>query len=215
MFFRTATYNRNHTLEAAHKAKSRGRRKKAIACYLKAIKANPNDLVAHSKVAPLLAETRQYEKSWASFNIAAMGFLKMGFYDKCIGVYRLAAKSMPKRSETWETIIRLQSEKGQKADAVKTALTGFKHLKGKQTRAQAMGLLRKAFEIIPWHEEVTSELARMYARTGNKKESLRLYEGLEQRCRGKKLRKVRGAIFRLHPSAGSFYRWVKAGVVGK
>jgi tetratricopeptide (TPR) repeat protein len=214
MFFRSTTFSRVDTLEAAGKAQAKGRRKKAIACYLKAIEANSGDLVAHSKVAPLLAEARQYEKSWVSFRAAADGFLKMGFHDKSIGVYRLAARCMPKNAGVWEAIIRIQTERGHKADAVKTTLTAYRHFKGRSTRDIAISLLRKGWSISPWHKEVTLELARLHAKEGEKKEALRLLEGLTERSVGHDLRRVRGAILRVAPSPGALLRWVKTGLTG-
>src|SRR3972149_7430973 len=195
MFFRSTTYNRVDTLEAAPKA-------------------NRNDLLAHSRVAPPLAETRQYEKSWASFTAAAEGFLRMGFYDKCIGVLRLAARTMPNWPVAWESLIRLQAERGLKADAVKTALAGARHFRSRRTRDKAIGLLKRGWDILPWQREVTFELARLKSRGWDKTEALTLLKGLEERSEGPDIRKVRGAVFWVSPSGGALWRWLKAALTG-
>jgi hypothetical protein len=75
-------------------------------------------------------------------------------------------------------------------------------------------MLRKAWKIIPWHFEVTFELARLLAKTGKKEEALRLLGDLERREGRSNLRRIRGAIFKISPTLGSAWLWLRAAVRG-
>lgn len=213
IFRKKNTYCRSASLEAAAKARARGKNKKAIAEYMKILTVDPRDHIVHAKVAPLMAE-KDHDEAWKSFRAAAHGYIKDGYPEKAIGVYVHAVRFMPRRIEVWESIVGLQMERNLKADAVNTLFKAHRCFRGRKHRDTAIGLLRKAFSIAPWHYEVTFELARLLARTGNKEEALRLYDGLAVRSRGLHLRRVRSAIMKLSPSPVSAWRWLRAAFSG-
>jgi tetratricopeptide (TPR) repeat protein len=86
------SYSRSEILEAAGKALARGKHKKAIAWYQKLLKADPADHVTHGKIAPVLAETRQFSESWSSFKASGEGYIRMGFVDKALSMYIQATR---------------------------------------------------------------------------------------------------------------------------
>jgi len=214
LFRRKKAYCRNTALEAAAAARARGKSKKAIAEYMKVLSVDPADHAVHGKVAPLLAARGGHDEAWKSFQAAAEGYIKEGFHEKAIGVYAQAGRLMPRRIEVWEAIAGLQMERNLRADAVNTLFRAHRFFKGRKTRDTAIGLLRKAFAIAPWHFEVTYELARLLAKAGNKEEALRLYEGLATRSRGMHLRRVRSAIMKLRPTPVTAWRWLRAAFSG-
>ncbi|MFQ5441172.1 MAG: tetratricopeptide repeat protein [Thermodesulfobacteriota bacterium] len=204
------SHSRTEILETAGKAQARGKRRKAIAEYQKILKVDPDDYVVHGKIAPLLAGSRRFSDAWSSFEASGQGYIQRGFVAQALSVYTQATRHMPGVRDAWEAVIRLQLERGQEADAVKTALTGQRNFRTSALRPDAIRLLRKAWEISPWHYDVTVELARLLSKTGEKKEALRLLIGLAERARGRKLRQVRALILRISPTTGSLWRWLRA-----
>src|SRR5439155_13870982 len=69
------SYDRGKTLAAAEKARSRGRVRKAVRCYLKVLEHDPADHVVRSKLAPLLAKVGRWDEARQNFDKAAAGYL--------------------------------------------------------------------------------------------------------------------------------------------
>jgi tetratricopeptide (TPR) repeat protein len=207
-------YSRSEILEAAGKALVKGKRKKAIAWYQKLLKTDPGDHVVHGKIAPQLAETKQFSESWSSFKASGEGYLRMGFVDKALSMYIQATRYMPKEIEAWETVTRLQLDRRLRADAVKTLINGHRYFRHRKHRQKAIRLLRKAKEIDPWHFEVTLNLARLLAKAGERKDALRLLNELAEREHGYKLRRICGALLRISPTPASALRWLRATLFG-
>jgi tetratricopeptide (TPR) repeat protein len=103
-------YDRSKTLAAAEKARSRGRVRKAVRCYLKVLEHAPDDHVVRSKVAPLLARAGRWDESRQNFDKAAAGYLDAGFVPKAIAVWTVAAQTFPEQVDYWERIANEQEE---------------------------------------------------------------------------------------------------------
>ncbi len=214
-FRRRKPYSRAEILETAGKAQTRGKTNKAIAGYLSVLKTNPDDYVVHGKVAPLLAGKKRFGEAWSSFKAAGKGYTLGGFSDMALGIYVRATHCMPMEIETWKAVAKLQLNRGLKADSVNTLLKAHRNFRRRALRPAAIYLLRKAGKIIPWHFEVTFELGRLLAKTGKKEEALKLLSELAEREGRRNLRRVRGAIFKISPGAGSAWLWLRAVVGGK
>ncbi len=212
-FRRPESYNRNLQLEAAAKAVRRGKKGRAISEYKKVLTLDPGDTDVHARLAPLLAAKGQYKEAWASFSSAAEGAYARGFTDRAIGVYRQAGRYLPGMTEPWESVVRLQMEKGLKADAVHTLYDASDRFKGRRLRPLSIKLLRQAYDIAPWHPEVTFRLASEYSKSGAPVESLRLFNGLAERSIGRERARVRFAILLRFPTPGNAWRWLKAFLV--
>lgn len=211
-FKRDEAYDRFSTLTAADRAVAKGRSRRAIALYGKVLAVDPADHVTHGKVAPLLAKRRKQAEAWASFVAAGEGYLREDRFDRALSIYTQAARYLPRRLEAWEAIARLQCELGHPADGVQALLDGCRHFRGRKRRRETIRLLRRVCEIEPWHFEATFTLARLLTRTGEKAEAAQLLNSLAVRMQGWKLRRVRGTLFRVAPSAGAAWRWLRAAV---
>src|SRR5438105_3766583 len=97
--FRRRAYKRSESLEAASKAQSRGKTKKAIAEYSKVFEHEPENYMVLSKIAALHAERGQMVESREKFIGAAKGFEKQGFDDKAVATYTLAVAHFSKDLE--------------------------------------------------------------------------------------------------------------------
>jgi len=94
------SYDRGKTLAAAEKARSRGRVRKAVRCYLKVLEHDPADHVVRSKVAPLLARAGRWDESRQNFDKAAAGYLARGSRPRRSRSGRSQRKPFPSRSNT-------------------------------------------------------------------------------------------------------------------
>ena len=201
-------------LETAGEAQTRGKTNKAITGYLSLLETDPDDYVVHGKVAPLLAKKKRFGEAWSSFKAAGDGYTLGGFRDKALGIYIQATHCMPMEIEAWKAVAKLQLNRGLKVDSVNTLFKAHRHFRRRALRPAAIYLLRKAGKIIPWHFEVTFELARLLAKTGKKEEALKLLGDLAEREERRNLRRTRGAILKISPGLGSAWRWLRAAVGG-
>lgn len=214
-WFGKAEYSRSSTLEKAAKLQGKGSKKKAIAEYKKVLEHEPDNPAVLSKVAALLAETNQDKEAWDTFVKAAEVYKKQGFDDKALAVYVHATSFMPKEVGLWETVAKMHVKRGRPADGVKACLDGRKNFRKAKYREYAIRLLKLAIQIEPYEFESTYDLAALLKADGDKAGARRLLEGLLPRCSKRKLRKVRGALFRMSPGPGTGWRWMRAALAGR
>ncbi|MFQ5989562.1 MAG: tetratricopeptide repeat protein [Candidatus Methylomirabilales bacterium] len=212
---RGKSYDRFDILAAAEKARSKGRLRKAIAEYRKVLDVDPDDHVIHGKVAPLLAERKRLDEAWSSFVAAGDGYNQHGYINQAVSIYTQAARYLPRKREVWETIARLQEERGLPADGVKALLDGTRYFRRRDDRPEALHLLRLACKIQPWHFEATFLLAKVLAKAGDKGEAQELLTELAERVQGRNRRRARAALFRMSPSLGAAWHWVRAAIAAR
>lgn len=213
-WFGKAKYNRAESMSRAAKAEGRGKRKKAIAEYRKVLGQEPDNPVIMVKLAGLLAKTKQLEDARLKFVAAAEIYEKQEFDDKAVAVYRQAVSHLPKRIELWERLAQLDVKRERPPEAIRDLLDGASHFRRRKERQSAIRLLRVAIRIEPFQFEATMKLARLLAKSGARPEARRLYDGLCEKNRALRLRKVRGAMFRMSPTPASAWRWLRAAVRG-
>ena len=206
---------RAELLTKAAKAQGRGNRKKAIELYRKVLLTDPKDFELHAKIAPLLALTKQHAEAAKSFNIAAWGYYNKGLVDKSIAIYQQAARHLPHESDFWERIPKLNIERNRSAEAVKALLDGSQVMSKHHRLKKSVELLRMAFDIKPWDFEVSIHLANFLMRSNELMEASKILDALSTKVHERQLRRVRALQFRLAPSLGSGWRWVRAALSGK
>jgi len=207
-------YDRSESLARAAKAEGRGKRKRAMAEYRKVLAQEPDNPGILVKLAALLAQTRQLDEARAKFQLAAEIYAKQEFDDKSLAVYRQAVTYLPKRVEIWERIAELDVKRERVPEAIRDLLEGSAKFRRRAERQSAIRLLRVAVKIEPWQFEATMRLARLLAKQGARPEALRLYDGLCERNRSVRLRKVRAAQLRLSPTPAAAWRWLRAALRG-
>jgi Tfp pilus assembly protein PilF len=188
-------------LEAAEDARRRGRVRKAINGYRRALALDPNDATIHARLAPLLARKGKLQEALASFMAAAKGETDRGFFDKAIGLYQHAVRYLPHEPALWAEMAELHVKRERFADAIRVLMEGAPRVRP----AQAVGLLRRAHELDAYHVEVTIALARALRKSGQRKQARELLEALAILADGKL---VRGALFKAHPTPVTFWRWL-------
>ncbi|HTO06308.1 MAG TPA: tetratricopeptide repeat protein, partial [Myxococcota bacterium] len=209
-WFGKPKYNRAESMSRAAKAEGRGKRKKAIAEYRKVLAQEPDNPVILVKLAGLLARTKQLDEARLKFLGAAEIYEKQEFDDKAVAVYRQAVSHLPKRIELWERLAQLDVKRERPPEAIRDLLEGASQFRRRKERQSAVRLLRVAVRIEPWQFEATLRLAGLLAKEGARPEARRLYEGLCEKNRAVRLRKVRGAMFRMSPTPAAAWRWARA-----
>jgi tetratricopeptide (TPR) repeat protein len=216
MLFRgKAPQSRSEIIAEADVARSKGKLKKAITGYRKALELEPKDPVVHGKLAPLLARAKEPEAALESFRAAAQGHLDKGFADKALAVYTQAAETLPHHVSLWQQLSQLNVSKGRRVDAVKVLLRGRLHFRRKRERRQAITLLQNALELDPSLFDPRLDLARLLAQEKQQAEALVLLNPMVKGLKGGALRRVRWVMLRVSPSLGAWGRWLRAVLLGR
>jgi Flp pilus assembly protein TadD len=202
---------RAEILAAADRARERGRVKKAVEGYRKALESDPDDPSVNVKLAPLLAKLGDGKGAASCFEIAARRHLDQGFTDRAAAVNLTATGVFPLHRGFRLELARLNVLRGRNLDAVATLLDGGTALVRAGRPDAAASLLRRALEIEPWHLETVLALVPILARAGHDETARQLVDGLVTRHTGPALRRIRWVAFRTWPGFGTFWRWLRAG----
>jgi tetratricopeptide (TPR) repeat protein len=212
-FFRDGTYDRARMLDAAAMARRRGRVRQAIGFYQRVLDVEPKNPELHRRIAPLLADAHEPDKAWHSYQLAAAEFLRAGYDEKAIGVYREATRRMPRLAQTWQALAELEAARSRCVDAKLALLEGRRHLRGRSHRRAAADLLRRALELDPSDFETRIALARLEVALGERARALtRLEEAMpwqpERACR------IRFEQLRAAPDWRRTWCWLRAAASG-
>jgi len=211
MFGRKVPLSRSELVQRGDRARAKGRRRKAISEYRKALALEPGDASIHAKIAPLLAARGDKAEALKSFQAAAEGQIKAGFVDRAIALYVQAVSLFPKEDVLWREVARLHLERARRADAVRIYVQAHRHFRGKKDRDTGIAFLRRAVELDPLHIQGTIALAKLLKKSGRKAEGHQLLAQLAAQLRGPALKKVRRAQFGLSPTPAALWRWMRAG----
>lgn len=210
LFAGATAYDRGRILEAASRARRRGRRRKALELYRRVLAVEPGNPDLERRVAPLLAQTKRPDEAWNAYRNAAEELMRRGFVDQAIGVYREAKRYLPNEVGVWRSLADLELERGRTPDALATLLEGRRQLRRRKQRPAAIQLLERGHRIAPDHFETTFELAGLLASEGARHRAARLLSELAASTTGGELRRVRGRQLRWKPTPAAFWRWLRA-----
>ncbi|MDP9121551.1 MAG: cyclic nucleotide-binding domain-containing protein [Acidobacteriota bacterium] len=105
------------------------------------LKANPQDLHAHLKLAEVWSELKQYEKAVDEYAFVADEYAQDGFYDKGIALLSKAARLAPLDTSLRGRIEKLQREKSMEHVRA-LAIEGLRQAGGEQAGSSALELQR-------------------------------------------------------------------------
>ena len=197
-------------LVAARKARDRKRYRKAIALYRQLLVREPGNGELHAELAPILARCRQRFDAWQSFKAAARVELQNGRPEKAYESYREAARLLPREPAVWRGLSDFHLKRENREDAIAILRVGARKFRRRKLRPQGIWLLRHAQRIEKWHPEATLELAGLLARSSQEHEADLLLKGLGSRVRGRQLRRVRAAQWKLSPTLRHSWLWLRS-----
>lgn len=200
---------RSEIVAAADAARARGRVKRAVEGYRRALESDPTDPSVNVKLGPLLARTGDLDGGARCFRTAAKRHLDAGFTDRAVAVNVAASATFPLDAGFRLETARLNLLRGRRQDAVAALLDGGVALSRAKRWEASISLLERALEIEPWHLETCLALAPALARAGRRDDARRLLGGLEARIRGPARRTVRWRAFRLFPGFRTLWRWLR------
>lgn len=201
---------RAEIIAAADRARGRGRVKKAVAGYRKALESDPSDPSINVRLGPLLAKLGDDAGGAQCFRAAAKRHLDLGFLDRAAAVNLTASGVFPLDAGFRLEVSRLNVLRGRKQDAVQALLEGGAAQAKARRPDAAASLLAKALEIEPWHLDTCLVLAPLLARYGKPDAARKMIDGLLARYPGPTRRRIRWVAFRIWPGLGTFWRWLRA-----
>lgn len=210
-FGRERGYDRSRILADARQASRRGATAKAISLYARVQEVEPNNTDLLRRVGVLRARAGQREEAWRDCNAAAERLAKRGFVDQAIGIYREFVSHLPDVLPVWHAIAALELERNRPPDAVGALLEGRRHFRSRRTRADAIGLLRRARQIDPTHFEANFELSGLLIHEKVRGPARRILEELLPHVRSRRdRRRLRARLFRIAPTPAAAGRWLLA-----
>ena len=123
---------------------NRNKRRRAIALYRWVLAVEPNNPDLHTRLAPLLAETRQRFDAWRCYRTMARAALREGRKDKALAIYREATKRLPRELQAWEGLAHLLAKEGDAEEAIRALTEGSRRFGKAVHRPEAIHLLRRA-----------------------------------------------------------------------
>lgn len=203
--------NRNSALLAeAHRARNRGRDRRAISLYKRILLEDPHNPDVALRLAPMLARRGEGFEAWQIYRMVARDFAKAKQYAECLTVYREACRFVPWEFEAWRLSAELQLKMGREGPAFETLIDGRNQFRDANSRAQAIQLLSRARAIEPWEPHLVLDLARLYARTDQADIAVELLTCLALRVRGSLLRRVRTLQWRITLDPRYAFLWLRA-----
>ncbi len=207
--------SRRECLDAAHKARTRGKIGQAIQLYEQALSQDPEDYETHARIAPLLVKAKRPGDAWRNFARAIDGFDGAGFRTKALSVAVQSVEQLPARLECWERAAELYLEEERTAEAIDVLVRARLQFKGKKNAQAALKVLRRLEGVEPSFA-VRFDLARTLAMVGQRHDAMVLLDRLAQEERTRdELRLVRGQMARIRRSPGDFGRYLRALFFGR
>ena len=160
------SYDRSDILRKAEEYRSRGRIKKAIREYEKVLAADPQDVDAHAKAAPLYIRIGRKDKAKASLRKVVAGYEKQGFVDKAIGMLRLALKLDRRDLGARLHLADLYLGKGLKEDALRLLERARRTFRGKRFLKEALAVEGKILCVAPEDFRAQVSMVRLLVRAG-------------------------------------------------
>jgi tetratricopeptide (TPR) repeat protein len=167
--------------ELIHQAEEwvrRGRPKRALALYLKVLKANPDDPRVLNRAGDLCARLSRNTEAVSFYKRAAGLLSQQGFHDKAIALCKMIIRLDPTLVEVMETLAKLQASQGLVHEAVSQyEAVGEFYRQSSQPR-RAIEAQQAIVELQPNDPSRRLELANLYQQHGRPQEALAQYRGI-------------------------------------
>ncbi|MFO0584420.1 MAG: hypothetical protein U0229_19280 [Anaeromyxobacter sp.] len=207
--FRRRPRSRVELIAAADRARVKGRLDAAVAGYREALRADDTDPAVHVKLGPVLARMGDGDGAARSFRTAAQRHLDAGFTDRAVAVNAAAVRALPLDAGFRLELARLELLRGRRQDAVNGLVDGGRAQLRAGREDAGTSLLERALREEPRHLEGALALAPVYARRGERDVARMLLERVRPERGGRARRRVLWALFRVSPSAGALWSFLR------
>lgn len=202
---------RRKTLALAHRARTQGNDRRAIALYRRILREESDHFEVALRLAPLLASSGQRFEAWQLYRNAARQLARAKRYKDCLVIYTDACRSVPLEFDVWRLRAELELMMGREDMAFETLLEGRAQFDEPQHRAQAIALLVRARTIDFLDPEVALDLAGLYARTDQADAALELLVTLSISADASVARRARALQWRITLAPRHAWLWLEAG----
>ena len=209
LFSRRIPYDRKRILDRAIQLESGWRWRKALALYRQVLAAEPHDPDLHARIAPLLAKSRRHYEARESFRAAMAGFRRAEDEQRLEATLKAASRALPRDPDIARQRARFERSLGRQDQAMRHLVRVSDRIA--RRRGEAIILLRDANEIESRHPEVLLRLSRLLFRDGQPAEALFWLDQLEGRVGGERLIRARRLRFRIDPTFGNLWAWLRSG----
>lgn len=167
--------------ELIHQAEEwvrRGRPKRALALYLKVLKAAPDDTRILNRAGDLCARLSRNTEAVSFYRRAARIFAEQGFHDKAIALCKMVIRLDPTLIEVMETLAKLQAGQGMVHEAVSQyEVVGEYYRKLKQL-GRVIEAQQAIVELQPNDPSRRLELANLHQQNGQPQQALAQYRAI-------------------------------------
>jgi tetratricopeptide (TPR) repeat protein len=203
-------YDRARLLSAAGRARSKGRRRKAISLYRKVLRVEPGNHILRKRVACLLAQVGRLSEAHEHYRMVTAGLSQRGFDTHPIGVYREALGFLPRERDLWSGLAELQAKQEHVRDAVQTLNAGRRRFRSRRRRSDAIALLEQAHGMDRRDVDIAIDLSRLLAKAKDRPRAARVLWETIPGTRGRALRRLRMRQLILFPAPATAWRWLRA-----
>jgi tetratricopeptide (TPR) repeat protein len=156
----------------------RGRPKRALALYLKVLKANRDDTRVLNRAGDLSARLSRNTEAVSFYKRAALLFSQQGFHDKAIALCKMIIRLDPTLIEVMETLAKLQAGQGMVHEAVSQYEAVAEYYRQGKQYARLIEAQQAIVELQPNDPSRRLELANLYQQHGRPHEALAQYRGI-------------------------------------
>ena len=167
--------------ELIHQAEEwvrRGRPKRALALYLKVLKANADDTRILNRAGDLCARLSRNTEAVSFYKRAARLLSQQGFHDKAIALCKMIIRLDPTLIEVMENLAKLQASQGLVHEAVSQYEAVAVYYRQSHQPRQAIEAQQAIVELQPNDPSRRLELANLYQQHGRPQEALAQYRGI-------------------------------------
>ncbi|MCC6811150.1 MAG: hypothetical protein IT381_27215 [Deltaproteobacteria bacterium] len=202
-------YNRRAILDAARHAGTRGSLRAAVGHYREVLQVEPDNADLHAKVAPLLLKSGDERGAWDSYIYAGRAYLKDGYDQKALSLFRQTARHFPASARVWDQIADIHLSRGRNKDAANALFEGSAHFRSQRVIELGLRLIYRAFQLQPYRPDISLEYARMLATSGRFPQARRLLRELRAEADRALRRRIAWAEMRLFPGWGTFASFLR------
>ncbi|MGE5190374.1 MAG: tetratricopeptide repeat protein [Gemmatimonadota bacterium] len=201
--------DRSALLERAEAFRAQGKIGKAIREYERILAADPLDINAHARIAPLYILTGRRDKARASLPQLVAWYESRGFLDKAVATLRLALKLDRRDLDARLHLVDLYLQKELPQNALALLVAARRLFRGRRFLEQALAVEERILRVAPDDFRAQVETVRLLGKAGREREGRerlwRMESHWARKGNAQNWRRTRWLLSRHAPSAGTLW----------